>query len=139
MAMVRRDSLGFDLPDLWRRFVNVDLPTEGWLRVEEIREGDDMVVRAELPGIDPERDVEVTVSDGVLHISAHREEQSEQKDKDTLRSEFHYGSFVRNLPLPPGVHEDDVKATYKDGILEIRMPVGEEEKSSATRIPVSRD
>lgn len=140
MAMVRRAQPGFDLPELWRRFFNFDMPTEGWLRVEEVRDGDDMVVRAELPGIDPERDVEVTVSDGVLHISAHREERSEQKgkDKETVRSEFRYGSFVRNLPLPAGVDEDDIKANYKDGILEIRMPMGEEQKESATRIPVRR-
>jgi HSP20 family protein len=139
MALVRRDQLGFDLPDIWRRFLNLDLPTEGWLRVEEAREGDDLVVRAELPGIDPERDVEVTVSDGVLHIRAHREERSEEKDKDTVRSEFRYGSFVRNLPLPSGVKEEDIKANYKDGILEVRMPMGEEEKEAAKRIPVNRE
>lgn len=139
MALVRRDQLGFDLPDVWRRFLNLDLPTEGWLRVEEAREGDDLVVRAELPGIDPERDVEVTVSDGVLHIRAHREERSEQKDKDTVRSEFRYGSFVRNLPLPAGVKEEDVKASYKDGILEIRMPMAQEQKEELKKIPVSRE
>jgi HSP20 family protein len=138
MAIVRRDPFWFDLPDLWRRFFSFDLPTEGWLRVEELRDKNDLVVRAELPGIDPDRDVEVTVSEGVLHISARREERSEQKENDTVRSEFHYGSFVRNLPLPSGVREDDVDATYKDGILEIRMPIGEEQKAAAKRIPVSR-
>jgi HSP20 family protein len=138
MALVRRDQLGFDFPDLWRRFMNFDLPSEGWLRVEESREGDDLVVRAELPGIDPERDVEVTASDDVLHIRAHREERSEQKGKNTVRSEFRYGSFVRNLPLPSGVREDDIKAGYKDGILEIRMPIGEEQKEAAKRITVYR-
>jgi HSP20 family protein len=134
----RRDQPGFDLPDLWRRFFNLDLPTEGWLRVEEVREGDDLVVRAELPGIDPERDVEVTASDGMLHIRARREERSEEREGETVRSEFHYGSFVRNLPLPSGVQEDDIKASYKDGILEIRVPVGEEEKEETKRIPVDR-
>jgi HSP20 family protein len=138
MALVRRDPLSFDFPDLWRRFFSFDLPSEGWLRVEEVRDKNDLVVRAELPGIDPDRDVEVTVSDGVLHISGRREERSEEKDKDTFRSEFHYGSFVRNLPLPAGVREDEIKASYKDGILEVRMPVGEEQKSAATKIPVSR-
>jgi HSP20 family protein len=138
MALARRDPLGLDFPDVWRRFFNFDLPTDGWLRVEEVRDGDDLVVRAELPGIDPERDAEVTVSDGVLHIRAHREERSEEKGKGTVRSEFRYGSFVRNLPLPSGIKEEDIKASYKDGLLEIRMPMGQEQKEAAMRIPVNR-
>jgi len=133
MALVRRDR--GDWPDLFRRFFDME---PGWLRVEEFRDGDTEVVRAELPGIDPDKDIEVSVSDGVLHISAHREEKSEQKAKDGYTSEFRYGSFSRSIPLPPGADENEVKATYSDGVLEVRVPGGKESKPEVTKIQVSR-
>jgi HSP20 family protein len=140
MAIVRRTPGGLELPDLFRRFFNGEQSglTSGWLPVEEYREGDELVIRSETPGIDPERDVEVTVSDGVLQVRVHREERNEQKGTDEYRSEFRYGEFVRTLPLPPGVKEEDIKASYKDGILEIRAPIGAEAESSVKRIPVAR-
>jgi HSP20 family protein len=138
MTLMRRERFGLDVPEIWRRMFENDLEAGGWLRVEELRDGDTFVVRAELPGIDPERDVELTISDGVLRITAHREERKEQKDKDAVRSEFRYGTFVRNIVLPRGVDEDDIKASYKDGILEIRISGGVE-KREAKKIPVSKD
>ena len=137
MALIRRDHPVFDFPDVFRRFAEGDL-SSGWLRVEEAREGDDLVVKAELPGIEPDKDVELSVSDGILHIEARREEKSETKDKNTYRSEFRYGSFSRNISLPVGVKEDDIKASYKDGILEVRVPVGDDGKTETTKIPVTR-
>jgi HSP20 family protein len=74
----------------------------------------------------------------VISAAADREERSEEKGKGTVRSEFRYGSFVRNLPLPSGIKEEDIKASYKDGLLEIRMPMGQEQKEAAMRIPVNR-
>ncbi|WP_077489369.1 Hsp20/alpha crystallin family protein [Sinomonas mesophila] len=93
------------------------------IKVEEVQEGDALVVRAELPGIDPEKDVDVSITDDGLHIRAYREERAEQKDKHSYRSEFRYGSFSRTVPLPEGATADDVTATYKDGVLEVRVPV----------------
>jgi len=134
MTLVRREH--FELPELWRRFFEPE--SDGsWLRVEEFLEGDTLVVRTDVPGIDPDKDVELTISEGVLQVRAHREEKSEHKSKDGYRSEFRYGSFVRNIPLPAGTKEDFVKATYKDGVLEIRVPV-REEKAAATRVPITR-
>jgi HSP20 family protein len=96
-------------------------------------------VRAELPDIDPDKDVELSVTAGVLHIRAQREEKTEKKDKDAYRSEFRYGSFVRNVPLPEGVKEDDITASYTDGVLEVRAPMpAEEEKPPVTKVPISR-
>ncbi len=135
MALVRREH--FEFPELWRRFFDPD--TDGsWLRVEEYVEGDDLVVRTELPGIDPDKDVEISISDGVLDIRAHRQATTEATGKEGYRSEFRYGSFVRRMPLPSGTKDGDVKATYHDGILEIRLPVGEETKPAVTRVPVMR-
>ena len=109
------------------------------IRVEEVVDGNTLVVRAELPGIDPEKDVDVTVTDGVLSIRAERQEKTEHKDKDSYRSEFRYGSFVRRLPLPSGVQQADVTASYKDGVLEVRAPLpDQQEVASASKIPISR-
>ncbi|MBT2568857.1 Hsp20/alpha crystallin family protein [Arthrobacter sp. ISL-85] len=109
------------------------------IRVEELVDGNTLVVRAELPGIDPEKDVDVTVSDGVLSIKAERQEKKEHKDKDGYRSEFRYGSFVRRIPLPSGVQQGDVTASYKDGLLEVRAPMPDQEQgTAASRIPISR-
>ena len=95
-------------------------------------------VRAELPDIDPDKDVELSVVDGVLHIRAEREEKSEHKGKDSYRSEFRYGSFSRDVPLPAGCSEKDVKATYRDGVLEIRVPMAQAPKPEPMKIPVER-
>jgi HSP20 family protein len=117
----------------------LDLDWEtGWLRVEEFVDDGTLVVRAELPDIDPDKDVELSVSGGMLHIRAQREEKTEKKDKDVYRSEFRYGSFVRNVPLPEGVKEDDITASYKDGILEVRAAMPAEEKPPVTKVPIAR-
>ena len=109
------------------------------IRVEEVVDGNTLVVRAELPGIDPEKDVDVTVTDGVLSIRAERQEKAEHQDKDSYRSEFRYGSFDRRLPLPSGVQQADVTASYKDGVLEVRAPLpDQQEVASASKIPISR-
>jgi len=135
MALTRWERL--DWPDLFRRFFESDLDTS-FLRVEEFQEGDNLVIRAELPGIDPDKDVELSVADDTLHIRAHREEKSEHKEKESYRSEFRYGSFDRTIPLPRGSTLDAVKASYSDGVLEVRVPMAKEEKVTRTRVPITR-
>ncbi|MFW6187289.1 MAG: Hsp20/alpha crystallin family protein, partial [Actinomycetota bacterium] len=115
-----------------RRLLEGDVETS-WPRVEEYRDGDTVVIRAELPGIDPDRDVELTVADDELHLRAERRERSEHKDKGSYRSEFRYGSFSRTLPLPPGCRDEDISAAYRDGVLEVRVPVAEHVEPPATR------
>lgn len=106
------------------------------IRVEEFREDGALVVRADLPGIDPDKDVELTVSDGMLHIQAERREEEKREEKGYLRQELRYGSLSRSLPLPEGVTEADITATYKAGILEIRIP--EPKHEPARKIPISK-
>jgi HSP20 family molecular chaperone IbpA len=103
------------------------------MRIEDRLEPERYTLRAELPGIDPDKDVEITVADGVLTISAERREEKIEKD----RTEFHYGSFVRRVTLPKGAKEDALEATYKDGILEVNVPISTDQPSPRT-IPVSR-
>lgn len=89
--------------------------TEPELKVEEFGEDGQLVVRAEMPGIDPDKDVEVTVSDDIQNLRAERRSETETEDKAGDRSEFHYGSFARSLRLPAGATEADIEATYTDG------------------------
>jgi len=142
MALVSRDKHvvewpTFAWPDRWRRLFDLE-GEEAWLRTEEFHDGDTLVVRAELPGIDPEKDVAVTVSDGVVRIQAHRDEKAEHKTKRGYRSEFRYGEFAREIVLPKGAAGDDVKATYSDGILEVRVPCPEKTEAAPHKIPVTQ-
>jgi HSP20 family protein len=109
------------------------------MRLEEYVEDDTCVIRAELPGIDPEKDVDISVADGVLHLRAEREERSEEKRADGYRSEFHYGRLSRSIRLPEGATVADVTASYKDGILEVRVPAPKAAAApTETKIPVAR-
>lgn len=136
MDLVKRERA--DLVDAVRRFFAGEWEEPGWLRVEEFVDAGVLVVRVEVPGIDPEKDVDISVVDGSLRISATKEEKTEHKGKDSYRSEFHYGSYVRTVQLPEGARESDVSATYVDGVLEVRVPVGEAAKPEPVRIPVTR-
>lgn len=92
------------------------------IRVEEYMAGDQYVIRAELPGIDPLKDVRITYAGGELRLDVVRKEPTHP---DKTRSEFHYGSLFRSIPLPTGVIEKTITARYADGILEITAKVGE--------------
>ena len=92
------------------------------IRVEGYREDGTLVIHADLPGIDPENDVELTVSHGMLHIEAERRQEEKVEEKGYVRRELRYGSLSRSLPLPEGVTGADITATYQAGVLEIRVP-----------------
>lgn len=109
---------------------------EELIRVEEFREDGTLVIRADLPGIDPDKDVELTVSDGILHIEAERREEEKHEEKGYVRQELRYGSLSRSLPLPEGVTDADITATYKAGVLEIRIP--EPKRGPAKKIAISK-
>jgi HSP20 family protein len=91
------------------------------MRLEDELDDGSYIVRAELPGVDPAKDVNITVRDGQLTIQAER---SEKKDFNG-RSEFSYGSFVRSVSLPAGADENDIKATYDQGILTVSVAISE--------------
>jgi len=102
------------------------------IRVEEYAEDGHYVVKAELAGIDPEKDAEVTVSAGYLTIHAERHDKVE----GAYRSEFRYGSFSRTLALPADADPDDVKAAYTDGILTVTIGMKVEKVESAKKIEI---
>lgn len=102
-------------------------------KIEETHEGDTLVIRAELPGVDPEKDVSVEIVDDELVLRVQRTESHMSKTHHVHRSEFRYGSFSRSIPIPSGLDESSVSATYKDGILEIRLPSPSEAATSEPR------
>src|SRR5271166_5447114 len=103
------------------------------MRMEDLVEKGNYVVRAELPGIDPEKDLEVTVAGGILTIKAERREESNGKH----HSEFHYGAFSRSVALPAGADEDHIEAVYGHGILEVTVKLAAKSADeSGRKIPV---
>jgi HSP20 family protein len=135
------DRIFGDWPEILHRpFMVLTPPAVGnLLRVDEYDEDSVHVIKAELPGIDPDHDVEVTLDNGVLHIAAEHRHEEAVDGKDFYRRELQYGSFRRDLPLPDAVTAADVKANYKDGVLEIRVPLPKETdtKSAAIKVPVT--
>jgi HSP20 family protein len=83
-----------------------DWPGEDFIRVDQYRENGAEVIRAELPGIDPDKDVEITVIDGMLRINAERRVESKTEDKGYLRHELHYGSLTLDRSLARGDQGD---------------------------------
>src|SRR5512140_766277 len=133
MALMRRSPTDIDWSRAFpfRRFADwpswSELMDDELPRVEEFREGDTLVVRAEMPGLDPDKDVDISVSDHTLTLRAERRQESKSEDKKGYRSEFRYGSFTRTVALPAEATEKDVTASYRDGILEVRIPTSAEQ------------
>jgi HSP20 family protein len=116
------ETLFTDWPTLFRRpFVVVPEGLDP-IRADEFTENGTLVVRVEIAGIDPAKDVDVSLEGDVLHIEAERHEEEETKERDYQRRELRYGAFRRDILVPTGTTEADVKASYKDGILEVRVP-----------------
>jgi HSP20 family molecular chaperone IbpA len=104
------------------------------IRVEEKQTDGMYSVDAELPGIDPDQDVEITVQGDVLTIRAERSEDNQDKD----RSEFRYGTFIRSVRLPVAPRSEEATASYRNGVLTVKIPLAES-KEGAHRIEVEHD
>ena len=103
--------------------------------VDLYEEKDDIVVKAELPGMEKDN-IEVNLSDNRLTIKGEKKKEEEVKKEGYYRSERSYGSFIRTLELPSEVQTDKVKAAFKNGVLEIRLPKTEEAKKKETKVKV---
>lgn len=102
----------------------------------EIAEHDgNLCVQADVPGLKPE-DVKVEVTEDSLIIRGERKSEHEHRDQNTYRSERHYGSFYRQIPLPQGANTEQAKANFTNGVLEISVPVSQE-ASKRREIPVT--
>jgi len=83
------------------------------------------VISGEIPGIDP-KDLDVTLTDGILSIKGEKKQESEEKEENYHRIERHYGSFQRSFRLPENINREELDANYKDGILRLTLPKSKE-------------
>lgn len=120
-----------------RLFRGMDLTETRWTPdIEVFQRKGEFVVRADLPGLTRDN-VSVETSDGELVIRGERKEEKEQKVKDYYACERSYGSFYRAVPLPEGVKADEAKASFKDGVLEIAMPVGKIPEKQGRQVEIT--
>src|SRR5208282_6615619 len=93
--------------------------------IESYVKDGNLVIRADVPGLEP-KDVEVSILGNVLTIKGERKSEKEVKKEDYLRREVSYGAFERRMSLPQGAATDKVKATFKNGVIEITVPLAKE-------------
>ncbi|HEX6306851.1 MAG TPA: Hsp20/alpha crystallin family protein [Longimicrobiales bacterium] len=109
---------------------------QAWLpQIETFRRGDQLVIRADLPGMKKD-DVNVEIENDVLKISGERREEHEEERDEYYRTERSYGSFYRAIPLPEGVTDEQCNATFRDGVLEVTVPSPKETKGRGKRIDI---
>jgi HSP20 family protein len=104
-------------------------------RVDVTQRDGEIVVRAEIPGVDPERDIEVFAEDEHLTVRGQRRQEVQTEDERFVRVETNFGMFQRTIPLAGPVDADRIRASYRDGILEVVVPTSEQSRR-ARRISV---
>jgi HSP20 family protein len=105
-----------------------------WMPALELADtGDNFVLKAQLPGIDP-KDIDVQVTREAISISGERRYENTDEKSGYVRSEFRYGKFHRTLPLPAHIQNDSVQAEYKDGILMLTLPKVTEARNKVVKI-----
>lgn len=102
------------------------------LRVEDERTDEEYTLRAELPGVDPDKDIQVSVDDGVMTIQAERREHEQHRH----RSEFRYGMLRRSVRLPAGADAEHITATYDKGVLQVTVPLATPQPTGR-KIPIT--
>jgi HSP20 family protein len=103
--------------------------------VEVSQQNNELVVRADLPGLKKE-DITVDITDDAIAISGERRKEQETEQGGVYRSERSYGSFFRTIPVPEGAMVDQAKATFKDGVLEIRLPAPPDQVTRGRRLEI---
>lgn len=103
--------------------------------VDMFEEGDDLVIKAEIPGMKKE-EISIDFAGDVVTISGEKKSEEKTERKDYYRVERSFGSFTRKLHLPVEIQVDKAKASFKEGVLEIRMPKSETEKQKTRKITV---
>jgi HSP20 family protein len=135
------DRFRRDFDDLFDRFLGGRLsrqvPGNG-PALESYVDSGKLVVRADLPGVDP-KDVEITASGDQLTIRGKREQQREEKGRDFVHREVAYGSFERVVKLPGGVNPDEIKASYTNGVLELSVPLPEQSRTRKVPIQLAKE
>lgn len=126
--LIRR-VFGGITPSLFRR----EFRSEWYPAVDSYMKDNQLVVHADIPGVDP-KDVEISVAGNVLTIKGERKADFEEKKEGYFYHETTFGGFVRTVGLPEGVDTSKIRATYKNGVLEISMPAKAEALPRKVRI-----
>ena len=135
------DRMKMEMDRLWSSFSEGGLRRRtdedgGWLPSLDIAETkNDLVVKAELPGMDP-KDIDISLSDGSLTIKGEKKQKREEKEENYHFIERSYGSFCRSVRLPKEVKHDKVSASFKNGVLKIVLPKSEEAKKKEIKVKV---
>jgi HSP20 family protein len=131
------DLRRFSWPSLWhpeRLFPGVGLRLQ-MPAVDVYEEKDQVIVKAELPGMGKD-DIQVNLTGTTLTLKGEKKKEEEIKEHDYYRCERSYGSFTRTVELPIEVKGEEVKASFKDGVLEIRLPKSEEARRKQIKVQV---
>jgi HSP20 family protein len=122
-----------------RAFAPVGLgqPVAHALPMDTLRRDGEVVLRFDVPGVDPEK-IDVTVDHGVLSVSATREEAKAEGDEQIVRERY-YGSFTRRVRLSDNLDADAIEASHADGVLELRIPVREAAKPRKIEVSAGKE
>ena len=129
-----------EMDRLWDRFFSerpaLDMLEKGWEPTMDITETkSDLIVKAELPGIDP-KEIDISLTGDTLTIKGEKQQEKEEKEENYYRIERSYGIFSRTIKLPVTVQNDKIKASYQHGVLKITLPKSEEAKQKQIKIKV---
>jgi len=108
-------------------------PKEWEPSIEMFETNTEVIVRAELPNIDPKK-VEITVTEGTVTLRGETKHEEEQKERNYFYRELLYGAFTRTMKLPTDVKGTEAKAVYKDGVLEVKIPKAEHVKPIPVKV-----
>jgi HSP20 family protein len=145
MALIKWEPLR-EIEDLFDRYTKAMgwpasrgqelINTGDWTPRVDISETDnEFMIKAEIPEVNKE-DVKVSVENGVLTIQGERRQEKEEKGKKFHRVERYYGSFVRSFTLPDNIDATKIKASFKDGMLNVQVPKTEEARPKAIEVKV---
>lgn len=137
MQIIKWEPFG-EIDRFFEEFPVVSLPKFGWdMAIDLFEEKGNVIAKMNLPGIDPDK-VNVSVDDDILRVSGSREEEKEEKDKHYYSKEIRRGSFERAVRLPKSVDRTKVDAEYKNGTLQITMPIADKAKETAVKVKIKK-
>lgn len=136
------DPLGdiLDLKDNLNKMINTSLRKGGDLAgsyptVDIFKQGEDYILKSELPGISKD-DIDITIQDNMVTLKGSKKVEKEVREEDYYHCERVFGSFQRSFELPSTIDRKKVKASFKDGVLEVTLPLAEEAKPKQIKIDI---
>lgn len=129
-------SLEHEFHSLMERMGILDIDDDWKPTCDVFRENGDVIVKAELPGVDPKEGLKVEVVEGVLRIRGEVESDTGKESEGLFLHERRFGSFRRDIPLPEGVDVDKILGSFDNGVLTVRVALPEEGETSATPIEI---